>query len=91
MNSFTIKSSFWKEKKKINHDVMTGEDVAASFSCMKIVNTSMNEWVSENDVILKHHKERQRPKGLQETSSDLLHRIQSLSSSQGPISLSQVR
>jgi len=43
---------------------MTGEvDVAASFSCMKTVNTSTNEWVSESDVILKHHKERQGPKG----------------------------
>jgi hypothetical protein len=43
---------------------MTGEDdVAASFSCMKTVNTYMNEWVSESDVILKHHNERQRPKG----------------------------
>ena len=69
---------------------MTGEvDVAASFSCMKTVNTSTNEWVSESDVILKHHKETQKTR--RSTKLLLLHRIQSLSSSQGPISISQVR
>jgi len=85
--SFIIKRvRFERKKKDINHDVMTGEvDVAASFSCMKTVNTSTNEWVSESDVILKHHKETQGPRKL------LLQRIQSPSSSQGPISLSQVR